>query len=76
MYNISSTEWTWVSGSYTINTAGVYGSKGVPSVNNYPGGRWGLTMVSQSLLNCLFMFGGYGRGISATLGLFEVCEQS
>jgi hypothetical protein len=37
MFNISSSEWTWVSGSNTDDVFGAYGTKGVPSVNNFPG---------------------------------------
>ena len=32
-------EWTWVSGSDTINQAGTYGTKGTPAASNIPGGR-------------------------------------
>ena len=32
-------EWTWMSGSSTVNSSGVYGSEGVPAANNVPGGR-------------------------------------
>ena len=75
MYNISSTEWTWVSGSNTINTAGVYGSKGVPSVNNYPGGRWLQSMVYHQPTDCLYVFQGQGLATTATIGLFEHGQQ-
>jgi len=28
--------WTWISGESAPNTSGVYGTQGVPSVNNHP----------------------------------------
>jgi hypothetical protein len=69
MYNISSNEWTWVSGSKTINVYGVYGTKGVPSVNNFPGVRRDHSIVFHPSMNCLFVFGGSGRAAS-NQGLF------
>jgi hypothetical protein len=68
MFDITSQMWTWVSGSDTVGTFGVYGTKGVSSVNNYPGGRGGHSMVFHPLLNCLFVFGGFGY--AATYGMF------
>jgi N-acetylneuraminic acid mutarotase len=32
-------EWTWISGSNTVNASGVYGTQGVPSANSVPGAR-------------------------------------
>jgi hypothetical protein len=32
--------WTWISGSATLGSAGVYGTQGVPSVNNHPPGAY------------------------------------
>jgi hypothetical protein len=59
MYNIPSNQWVWLSGSNTVNVAGVYGIKGVPSVNNYPGGRRVHSMALHPTLNCIYVFGGY-----------------
>ena len=58
MYDKSTNEWTWEGGSTTANQPGVYGTKGVPSVNNHPGARgWGvLTWVDNNGL--LWLFGG------------------
>lgn len=36
----SNSEWTFVSGTSSTNSAGVYGTQGVGSASNYPGGRW------------------------------------
>lgn len=38
-YNLATNEWTWISGSNTVNQAGVYGTKGVASSRNVPGAR-------------------------------------
>jgi len=60
-----------VSGGNTVNTYGVYGTKGVASVNNYPGSRYMHPMVFHPSLNCLFVFGGYGYA-TADSGMFPV----
>jgi PKD repeat protein len=33
-------EWVWLSGDSTANTGGVYGTQGIPSVNNHPPGGY------------------------------------
>jgi hypothetical protein len=38
-FNSATKQWTWMSGSSTVNAGGVYGSLGVPSANNVPGAR-------------------------------------
>ena len=38
-YNIASNQWTWMSGDNTPNSNGIYGTKGIASVTNMPGGR-------------------------------------
>lgn len=39
MYNISTNEWSWISGSNTSNNPGNYGTKGLGSTLNYPPSR-------------------------------------
>ena len=63
--------WTWVSGNSTANVFGVYGTKGVPSMNNYPGSRFRHSMVFHSSLNCLFVFAGHGY-VTSNIGLYPV----
>jgi hypothetical protein len=60
--------WTWVSGNSSAGVFGVYGTKGGPSVNNFPGSRFGHSLVFHPSMNCLFVFGGYG-GATSTTGL-------
>ncbi len=40
-YNITTGQWTWVSGDNTSNQIGVYGTQGVGDVSNKPGARYG-----------------------------------
>ncbi len=39
LWEYSNGEWTWISGSSAANQNGVYGTQGVASVGNVPGGR-------------------------------------
>ena len=58
-------EWTWVSGSDTINQAGTYGTKGTPSANNIPGGRpRSISWIDSD--GDFWLFGGYGSGSTGT----------
>ena len=72
MFNVTSQIWTWVSGSDTLDSDGVYGTKGVSSESNHPGSRSGHSMVFHSSINCLLVFGGYGSVASSTYGMFPV----
>ena len=55
----STGQWTWVSGSDTINQNGIYGTKGTPSASNIPGGRYVVLTGTDSAGN-LWLFGGNG----------------
>ncbi|NHI90907.1 MAG: galactose oxidase [Candidatus Lokiarchaeota archaeon] len=60
--------WTWVSGNYSRNNNGTYGTKGVASVTNIPGGRYGSAAWTDAEGN-LWLFGGSGYdNISGTYG--------
>ena len=48
-----------MSGNNTINVNGVYGTKGVSSPSNYPGGRHGSVSWIDST-GSLWIFGGFG----------------
>jgi N-acetylneuraminic acid mutarotase len=58
-YNVSSGQWTWVSGSYSANPVplGNYGTMGVAASTNVPGARWGAATATDSY-NMLWLFGG------------------
>jgi hypothetical protein len=61
--------WTWMKGPSTTSQSGVYGTKGVSSVNNYPGARaWGSCSWIDSNDN-LWLFGGQGRDYNGDYGL-------
>ena len=63
-FNPATNEWTWVKGSTTCCQAGVYGTLGVPSINNTPGARsWGAcSWVDND--GHLWLYGGIGYDIS------------
>lgn len=63
-YNISSNNWTWISGSNVVGQFGLYGTMGVPSATNAPGGRFfpnGFVGPAGEL----YLFGGRGFAASA-----------
>ncbi|MGB3467246.1 MAG: fibronectin type III domain-containing protein [Cyclobacteriaceae bacterium] len=58
-YDITTGQWTWVSGSNLINQPGVYGQLNVASQGNLPGARSnGLFWKDQS--GVFWLFGGFG----------------
>ena len=58
-FDLSTLEWTWVSGSNTVNQAGTYVTKGVPDRLNVPGARMGAVSWID-LEDRLWLFGGGG----------------
>lgn len=52
-------QWTWVSGTDSLNQAGVYGTQGVPDIGNTPGARVSPSSWTDSSGN-LWLFGGFG----------------
>jgi N-acetylneuraminic acid mutarotase len=65
-YNISTGEWTWMTGSDMVDQPAVYGSPGSPSPLNIPGGREGaVTWTDNS--GIMWMMGGLGIGTSTTV---------
>jgi N-acetylneuraminic acid mutarotase len=69
-FNPTTREWTWVSGSDTVNAVGVYGTLGVPSPSNVPGGRSSAASWIDSSGN-FWLFGGYGYESNGTEGDFN-----
>jgi N-acetylneuraminic acid mutarotase len=62
-YNPSTNQWTWMKGITGPNSYGVYGTKGVTSSANLPGGReYGAGWTDAS--GNLWLFGGNGLGIA------------
>jgi hypothetical protein len=62
-WNLTTRQWTWLSGSATSSAAGVYGTQGLPAANNTPGARYSaLSWVDSA--GRYWMFGGYGSNAS------------
>jgi len=61
----STTGWSWEDGSDITGAAGVYGTKGVASSSNYPGGR-GYHLAWQDPSGLLWLFGGHGIDSAGT----------
>ena len=57
LWKYSNGEWTWVSGPDLANQAAVYGTQGVASASNTPGGRYGADVWTDSQGN-VWLFGG------------------
>lgn len=57
-YDIAANQWTWQSGDNTLNSPGLYGTKGLPATSNKPGARQGIASWTDQSGN-LFLFGGY-----------------
>jgi N-acetylneuraminic acid mutarotase len=58
-FDPSAGQWTWLSGDETIDGAGLYGTRGVPSAANVPGARNGAVAWTDPL-GGLWLFGGQG----------------
>jgi hypothetical protein len=73
LWRFDGTNWTWVSGSTTINQKGTYGTKGVPAATNVPGARtWGVSWVDA--WGNPWLFGGYtyaGATVAPTNDLWK-----
>lgn len=62
--------WTWMSGSNIVNTAGVYGVKGTPASTNVPPVRAN-SMTWTDLNGNLWLFGGQGNSSNYMNDLWE-----
>jgi len=60
MFDPSTTQWTWLSGSKDANIKSVFDEKGTASFSTYPGARKGTTSWVDSDGN-LWLFGGLGN---------------
>lgn len=66
--NITAKQFMWISGSDSPNSAGSYGSQGVPNPSNVPGARRGAVSWTDPENN-LWLFGGEGYATSTTIGI-------
>jgi len=67
VYSPTSGLWTWVSGSNTANSAGVYGTLRTSSPSNQPGARYAASSWTDSSGN-FWLFGGFGYDSQGTAG--------
>jgi len=64
-YNVTSKEWTWVSGSNGFAQPGTYGVQGTAAPSNVPGAReYGASWTDQS--GNFWLFGGFGYDSAGT----------
>ena len=64
-YNISSGQWTWLTGESTGSSYGVYGTKGIANAANKPGCRAGAFYCSNANNTVFYLFGGRGNAASS-----------
>ena len=60
LWEFSNGQWTWMSGSNTVDPIGVYGTKGTASPSNVPGARTSAASWTDADGN-LWLFGGDGN---------------
>jgi N-acetylneuraminic acid mutarotase len=59
LWRYDGTNWTWVSGSNSVNRSGIYGARAAPTPANVPGGRSGAA-ARLDAQGRLWLFGGDG----------------
>jgi len=64
-YNVTTNQWTWISGSNSLDQNGVYGVQGVQATSNMPGSRENHVMWSDNVGN-LWVFGGAAYDVNST----------
>jgi galactose oxidase-like protein len=69
-FNITTKQWTWISGSNLANQTGTFGAQATGNLStgaaaDVPGSRWGAIGWSDAKSN-LWFFGGWGYGTSTT----------
>lgn len=60
--------WTWTAGNSAVAQIGVYGTKGIASINNRPGSRSDSVSVFDEEKNEFWLFGGLGLANNSTQG--------
>ena len=69
-YNPTTNNWRWLKGSSTGNQLGTYGTQGVTTNNNTPGGRvYGVAWCTN--VGKIYIFGGDGLDIESHFGSFN-----
>jgi hypothetical protein len=65
LWKYSNGQWTWMGGSNLANQKGVYGSLGMPSASNIPGGKENAVAWTDASGN-FWLFGGSGYDSTGT----------
>lgn len=65
LWRFDGSNWTWISGSNTVNRIGTYGTRGVANATNVPGARSNSVSWIDSN-GSLWLFGGIGRDSAGT----------
>ena len=63
-------QWIWQGGAHVGNTKGTYGTQGVASASNIPGGRWAAATYTDTTGN-VWLFGGQGVDSTGTIGILN-----
>lgn len=66
-YNINSNEWAWIKGGNAVHVPANYGTFGLGYGTSTPGSRWKPTTWVDKYGH-FWLFGGYGRCVSAAYG--------
>ena len=71
LWRFDGTNWAWVSGSHTVvSQQGVYGTRGVASDSNIPGGLFaGASWIDAH--GTIWLFGGHGTDAAGNSGLLN-----
>jgi hypothetical protein len=75
LWEFSAGQWTWVSGSNTVNQTATYGTQGVAAATNVPGARWSSAAWSDLDVNGntrLWLYGGQGYDATANGSLGDL----
>jgi len=65
LWKFDGTNWTWVSGSNTINAVGNFGTQGLAAPTNVPGGLSSAACWTDAGGN-FWLFGGYGSNVGSS----------
>ena len=67
LWKYSNGSWTWISGSNTTKSHGIYGTQGISSPSNYPGAR-GSAVGGIDSSGSFWIFGGNGHDSNGNIG--------
>jgi hypothetical protein len=70
IWKYDGTQWTWVGGSDVSGQPPIYGTQGIPSSGNTPGGRDGSVVWSDSSGN-VWLFGGETNFLNGGYGYYD-----